>query len=123
MIDDKELSPDVSVDDQQTDASSPETTPTDFVEFEGVKVPREAFEKQAKDLYRDQFDAYDNREKWQAENTKKAQEIAELRRDADSYRRLQSQPQSPPTNAYEASKQKYMQNMSKRFPDVDPQKG
>lgn len=38
------------------------------------------------------FDAYDNREQWQKANTEKAQEIAQIKRQADSYQRLMADP-------------------------------
>ena len=103
-------------------------SPTEFVEFEGVKVPKESFEKVAKERYKDHFDAYENREKWQKENTQKAQELAEDRRIAEQYRRLSADPQfqefmnrgERPRNTFEAQKQAYVAKKKQAFPDVDP---
>lgn len=95
---------------------------TDFVEFEGVKVPFSAFEKIAREKYRDQFDAYDNKSKWQAENTRKAQEHAEAIRKAEAFDRLEADRfQRPaPKNEYESSREAYIAKKVKLFPDVDP---
>lgn len=101
----------------------PETTPTEYVEFEGVKVPAAAFEKTAKERYKDAFEAKENREKWQAENTRKAQENAEKLRKAELYDQLMSERrfQRPePTNPYEAKRKEYVEKRMKAFPDVDP---
>lgn len=98
------------------------TTPTD-VELEGgVKVPQSVLDKWAKETYKDRFDAYDNREKWQAENTRKAQEYAQAQRDAEAYRRLMADPQRRQTesNPKEAKRREYVEKKSKAFPEVDP---
>lgn len=104
-------------------------TPTEFVEFEGVKVPTEAFEKIAKERYKDQFKSHEDRENWQKANTQKAQELAEDRRVAEQFRRLSADPRfqefmnqgAPrPRNDFEAQKQAYVAKKVKTFPDVDP---
>ena len=99
------------------------TTPTDFVEFQSTKISKADFEAKAKELYKDAFDAHANREKWQAENTRKAQEIKQIQRDAEAFRRLQSDPRyqqafgpQQPTS----QKQGYVQRMAQKYPDVDP---
>jgi len=95
-------------------------SPTEFVEVNGVQIPTEQFDALAKERHKDAFDAKENRDKWQAENTKKAQEIADIRRKADSFDRLEAdrfrQVQAPPTNL----KDQYVQDMSKRYKDIDP---
>lgn len=93
---------------------------TDFVEFEGVKVPREAFDKIAKERYKDQFDAFENKSRWQAENTRKSMENKAIERDAEAYRRLQTEQPKQPQNTFEAKKQAYVDKKSKAFPEVDP---
>ena len=99
-------------------------SPTDFVEFEGVRIPAEAFEKTARERYPDAFDAQQNRDKWSAENTRKAQENKQLERDAEAYRAMKSQPQNQtqPKNEYEAMREQYIREKSEFYPDADPQK-
>lgn len=98
-------------------------TPTD-VELEGgVKVSQATLDKWAKETYKDRFEAYDNREKWQAENTRRAQEIKQIERDAEAYRRLQSDPQfnrQQPDRSLEGQKRTYVDKKKAAFPDVDP---
>lgn len=104
----------------QSSESVPKET-NDFVEFAGVKVPKEEFEKLAKERYKDHFEAYENKSKWQAENTRRAQEIKAIERDAEEYRRLRSeQQQRQPQNQFEAQKQQYVAKKRQQFPDVDP---
>lgn len=96
------------------------TTPTE-VELEGgVKVSRETLDKWARDAYKDRFDAFDNREKWTAENTRKAQEIAQIKREAIEYRRLMQDPrfrqQTQPQNVSD----QFVHDLQQQFPDVDP---
>src|SRR3990167_2182985 len=92
----------------------PAASPTDdFVDFEGVKVPASSFENAAKERYKDAFEAQTNRDKWQAENTRRAQEIKALERDAEAFRRQQAEQKPQPKNTFEAKK-------SKTFPEVDP---
>lgn len=98
-------------------------SPTEFIELEGgIKVAKEVFEKHAKETFKDAFEAKDNRDKWQAENTRKAQEIAAVQREAEEYRRLrqdprfQSQFNQQPANPRDA----YVAEKTKMFPDVDP---
>lgn len=102
--------------------SSKETN--DFVDFKGVKVPVSEFENIAKERYKDHFDAYENKSKWQAENTRRAQELKAVERDAEAYRRLlserQYQPQQQPQNPQEAQKRSYVEKKKQQFPDVDP---
>ena len=102
----------------------PAPSPTDFVEFEGVRIPADAFEKTARERYKDAFDAQTNRDKWSAENTRRAQEIKQLERDAEAYRAMKSQPQNQtqPKNEYEAMKEQYIREKSEFYPDADPQK-
>src|SRR3990167_9521820 len=98
----------------------PAASPTDdFVDFEGVKVPASSFEKAAKERYKDAFEAQTNRDKWQAENTRKAQEIKALERDAEAFRRQQAEQKPQPKNTFEAKKQEYVAKKSKAFPEVD----
>lgn len=104
---------------QQSDQGQSQS-PTDFVELEGVKVPQSAFEKIAKERYKDAFEAQANRDKWQAENTRKAQELKQLERDAEAFRRLQAENRPQPKNPIEAQRQAYIEKKSKAFPDVDP---
>ena len=105
---------------EPSDGEPPATTPTDFVELEGVKVPQSTFEKIARERYKDAFEAKENRDKWQAENTRRSQEIKSLERDAEAYRRLQAEPKPQPKNQFEAQKQAYVEKKSKSFPEVDP---
>lgn len=103
-------------------------TPTDFVEVKGVKIPASEFETLAKEKYKDRFEAFDNREKWQKENTQRAQELAEDRRVAEQFRRLSADPRfqeymnqgTRPRNDFEAQRQAYVQKKQQAFPDVDP---
>ena len=104
------------------------TTPTEFVEFEGVKVPTEAFEKIAKERYKDQFKSHEDRENWQKANTQKSQELAEDRRVAEQFRRLSADPrfqefmnqEAKPRNDFEAHRQAYVAKKTQAFPEVDP---
>lgn len=99
------------------------TSPTEYVEFEGVKVPASAFEKTARERYKDAFEAKENRDKWQAENTRKAQENAEKIRKAELYEQLLAQGrlrQETPQDPYEAKKKEYVSKKARLFPDVDP---
>ena len=99
----------------------PANPPTDFIDFNGVKIPAGDFETAAKEKFKDRFEAYDNREKWQAENTRKAQETAQDRRDAESYRRLMdSRNQPQPQNEYEALKKQFIEENKSFYPDSDP---
>ena len=103
-------------------------TPTEFVEFEGVKVPQEAFEKVARERYKDQFKSHEDREAWQKSNTQKSQELAEDRRVAEQFRRLSADPRfqefmnqgARPRNDFEAQRQAYVQKKQQQFPEVDP---
>lgn len=92
----------------------------DFIEFEGAKVSREAFEKTARERYKDQFDAFDNKSKWQAENTQKSQEIAELKRKAEYADRLMADPRFKPTDPYSSAKDQAKQKILSKFKDVSP---
>lgn len=110
---------------QNPDPAAP--NPTDFIDVKGVKIPASEFEALAKEKYKDRFEAFDNREKWQAENTRKAQENAQIQRDADAYRRMMadprfSQPQAQPRNEFESMKEDYIREKSEFYPDADPQK-
>lgn len=105
-------------DEGEGDASD---SPTDFVEFEGAKISLDAFEKAARERFKDAFDAQENREKWQAENTRKAQEIAEIKRKAELADRLMADPRfQQPAHRPDDFKTRYIQDMQKAFPDVDP---
>lgn len=106
----------VQPDPKESNAPNEETAP-EFIDFEGVKVPKEAFEKHARTLYKDQFDSHDNKSKWQAENTQRAQENAEFKRDAENYRRLMDSRE--PKDPREAMKEDYISDMQKQFPDLD----
>lgn len=97
-------------------------SPTDFIDLEGVKVPSTAFEKLARERYKEAFEAQENRDKWQAENTRKAQENAEKIRKAELYERMIAEGrlrQEVPQNPYEAQKREYIDEMKREFPDVD----
>ena len=100
------------------------TSPTDFVELEGVKVPQSTFEKIARERFKGAFDAEANRDKWQAENTREAQRLKQLERDAEAYRALRAdhrnQPQ--PRNEFEALREEFIKEQSEFYPDADPQK-
>ncbi len=100
----------------------PATNPTDFVDFDGVRVPADKFEKTAREKYKDAFDAQTNRDKWQFENTRRSQEIKALERDAEAFRRLQAEQinRPQPRNTFEAQKQAYVDKKLKAFPEVDP---
>lgn len=93
----------------------------DFIEFEGAKVSSSAFEKMARERYKDAFDAQSNRDKWQAENTRKAQEVAEKLREAEriiaenEYKRNAPNDQDP----YQLMQREYIENAKKMFPDID----
>lgn len=108
--------------DQGQGVEGQQVSPTDFIDFKGVKIPASEFETLAKEKYKDAFEAKDNREKWQAENTRKAQEIAQDKRDAAEYRRLMADRQQNPTqrqDPYQSAKQEYIQDMKRDFPDLD----
>ena len=96
------------------------TTPTDFVEVKGVKIPASEFEALAKEKYKDRFDAYENREKWQAENTRRSQEIKQIQRDAEEFRRLKSDPRFQQTFNPQNQQVSDIQALAQQFPDVDP---
>lgn len=92
----------------------------DFIEFEGAKIPREAFEKTARERFKDQFDAYENKSKWQAENTKKAQEYAELKRKAEYADRLMADPRlNTKSDPYQSAKEKFTQKILSKWPDTN----
>lgn len=99
--------------------------PTDFIDFKGVKISASDFENVAKERFKDRFEAFDNREKWQAENTRKAQENAQAMRDAEAYRRLMAErenTQDAPTDPqFEAQKAQYIAKKMKLFPNVAPE--
>ena len=69
------------------------------------------------------FDSHDNREKWQSENTRRAQQIKQIERDAQQFQKIRQDPQfqhflnsqSQPTNRYEAVKQGFIQKASQRW--------
>ena len=69
------------------------------------------------------FDAYDNRERWQSENTRRAQQLKSIERDAREFQRLKSDPrfqqafnpQQQPANRYDAIKQNFIQKASQQF--------
>lgn len=112
------------------DSGKPEAnSPTEFVEVKGVKIPAGEFEQLAKEKFKDRFEAFENREKWQKENTRKAMELAEERKLAEQFRRLSADPrfrefmsqgERNPQNQFEAQQQAYVQRKVKEFPDVDP---
>jgi hypothetical protein len=106
------------------DGGSTDTTPTEEIAFKGAKVSKSELENWAKETYKDRFEAFENREKWQAENTRKAQENAEKLRKAELYDRLMAEERygqrQRPTNPYEAKKKEYVEKKTKHFPDVDP---
>lgn len=96
---------------------------TDFIEFEGVKVPADVFEKHARERFKDAFEDHENKSKWQAENTRRSMEIKQLERDAEAFRRLQSDPnygRSRPDNSYDGQKRTYVEKKKSTFPEVDP---
>lgn len=71
------------------------------------------------------FEAYENRERWQAENTRKSQEIKQYLRDAQEYRRLKSDPRfqqlnqpAQPANRLDAVKQRFLETARQRFGDA-----
>ena len=98
-------------------------SPTDFVEFQSTKISKSDFEAKARELYKDEFEARANRDKWQAENTRKAQELKQLERDAEAFRALKADQNRPqPKNEYEAMKEEYIREKSEFYPDADPNK-
>lgn len=110
--------------DQGTPATGGEdseaTPPTEFIDVKGVKIPASEFEQLAKEKYKDRFDAYDNREKWQAENTRKAQELAEYRREVEESRRLMAQLRAgKQEDPVQKMKREYVEDMKRQFPDID----
>lgn len=109
---------------QDPDNDPDPNPPTEFVEVKGVKIPASEFEQLAREKYKDRFEAYDNREAWQKENTRKSQEIAEFKRKAELADRLMADPrfnqQNPPRNEYEAMKEEYISEHSEFYPDADP---
>lgn len=100
------------------------TTPPESVKIGEVEVPMDQFEKIAREKYKDHFDAYDNREKWQTSFTQRDQQLAEHKRKAALYDRLASDPNF--MRQYEATRQptdvksQYLAKMQQQFPDVDP---
>lgn len=100
------------------------TNPTE-IEVNGVKIPVAQFDELARSRYKDQFSAYDNREKWQAENTRKAQEYSEYKRRAEAYERLLAQDprfSQQSQNPVERTKLKALQNLKSRWGnDVNPE--
>lgn len=104
------------------DAGGGDATPTDFVEFEGVKIPADAFDKVARERHKDAFESHENREKWQAENTQQAQEHAEFRRKAAEFDRLQYDPRlQQPTQQPLGIDQEYVRDAQQMFgSNVDP---
>ncbi len=136
MLDDTIIDPDKTQDDPQGqqaaddkgndqgqgDQGKPDAA-TDFLELEGgVKVSREVFDKHARELHKDAFEALTNKTKWQAENTRVAQENAQAKRDAEAYRRLMADPeyqQRRNPNPKQTAKQEYIEDMKKDFPDLD----
>lgn len=105
------------------DPNDPDPSPT-FVEVNGVKIPEAEFEKIAQEKYKDRFEAYDNREKWQKENTQKAQQNAQHERDAETYRSIMANPQAfiqqfQPQQPANQSEQ-FVQGIRQQYPDVDP---
>jgi len=118
--------PEAQPDGNEAGASEPQATPTEIVIGEHKTTLDELRKIEA---LKPIFDDHDNRAKWQAENTRRAQEIAEIRRDAEMFRRMKSDPRfqnqhdgrpQPPTNSPEAKKRAYVQSKMQAFPDVDP---
>lgn len=93
---------------------------TDFIDFKGVKIPASEFETLAKEKYKDAFESHENRSKWQAENTRKAMELAQDKRDAEEFRRLRAERENPRENQdpIQKAKQEYIQDMKKDFPEL-----
>lgn len=98
----------------------------EFIEIKGVKIPASEFEILAREKYKDRFEAYDNREAWQKENTRKSQENAEFKRKAELADRLMAESQfnrqNQPRNEFEALKEEYIREHSEFYPDADPQR-
>lgn len=123
---DQSLAGDSTVDD---DRSNPEPVGdlgdnngepnTEYMEFEGVRVPKETFDRLAREQYKDAFDALDNKSKWQAENTRKAQEISDIKRKADAYELLAADPRLS-SRQQDDLKTEFVSDIQQQFPDVDP---
>lgn len=118
--------PQPAPDGNEAGASDQQATPTEIVIGEHKTTLEDLRKIEA---LKPIFDDHDNRAKWQAENTRRAQEIAEIRREAEMFRKLKSDPrfreqfegrQQAPTNPIDAKKQAYVQAKMKAFPDVDP---
>ena len=69
------------------------------------------------------FDAYDNREKWQSANTKRAEQLKQVERDALQFQRMKTDPrfqqllnpQAQPGNRYDQIKQSFISKASQQF--------
>lgn len=106
----------------QDNGNVSDNSPTDFIEVKGVKIPQSEFESLAREKYKDRFEAYENREKWQKTNTERAAELKDAIRKAEMFDRMMSEnrfQQPKPSNPYEAQKQEYIKEMKSEFPEVD----
>ncbi len=99
---------------QPDDGEGADDTASPTVKIGEVEISSEEFERLAKEKYQDRFDAFDNRDKWQAKLTQEAQQNSDYRRKAEQFDQLRSDPRLQPQDR----KSKYVEKMSQRFPDL-----
>jgi len=105
-----------------------DSSPTE-IEVKGVKIPYSEFEALAKEKFKDRFDAFDNREKWQKANTQRAEQIKQLERDARRFQQLQTDPRfsqfmqggNQPQSKFDQIRQQFIQKATSQWGDrIDP---
>lgn len=105
----------------QGDGKDGAGSPTDFVDFNGVKISKADFERAAKENFKDHFDAYENRDKWQRKLTQDAQALAEAKRKASEFDRLMAdQRRRPASDPLTQLREESIANLSRKFPQLDP---
>lgn len=100
-------------------------TATDL-EINGVKLSLDALKGHEK--LKDVFDAYENRQKWQAKLTQESQKVKQLQRDALEFQRLKSDPRfaqfmqgGQPQNRIDQIRQQFIQKATSQWGNnVDP---
>jgi len=100
------------------DGEGEDTTPTDEISIGEHRVTLDDLRNNER--LKDYFDAYDNREKWQAKLTQEAQTNAEAKRKAEAYERLIadprfSQPAQRPQNETDVIKQEFIQMANQKW--------
>ena len=95
-----------------------ETTDTGKVRIGDVEIALDDLRKS--EQLRDYFDAYDNRKKWQAENTQRSQELSESRRKVEILDRLMTDPRFQKVLNPESAEDDPVSEIRSQFPDVDP---